>query len=399
MELTLFAIGVILIVGMLSQWFSWRFSLPAIFIMTITGVALGPGAGVIVPEDVFGPVMKPLISMAVAIILFEGSLNLDRKEIFDFKRPVNRMILIVPLLSWIFTALATHYILGLSWVVAFVIGGLFVVTGPTVIGPLLRQANLKERPAALLRWEGIIVDPIGPLFALFAFQVGLAVTGAANSNSLLLFFFAAIIALLIGYGIGYVMGLIFQREIIPYFMQNSFMFAVVVLSFSVSNMLMPESGLLTVTAMGLAMANMGIDLRILTNIRHFKENISVLLISSVFIILAASTTREELTTILDVRLLIFVLMMIFVIRPLSVWLSLIKTGLPAREKTLIGWIAPRGIVAMTVSSYFQDVLVDAGFSDATLLVPLTLALVFTTVCVHGFTITPLARRLGITKES
>ncbi|MBB5175117.1 cation:proton antiporter [Texcoconibacillus texcoconensis] len=395
MHLTLLTIGIILFIGLFSQWFSWRWGLPAIFVMTITGVLFGPGLGIIDPEAAFGSVMDPLISMAVAIILFEGSLSLDRREIINFKKPVWRMITIAPLISWIFTAIATHYIMGLSWVVAFVIGGLFVVTGPTVIGPLLRQSNLQGRPAALLRWEGIIVDPIGPLFALFAFELGVSLTGAADSMHMLLFFLAAIVTSIGGYFIGYMMGYVFQKGLIPHYMQTSFMFAVIVLSFSVSNVMMPESGLLTVTAMGLAMANMGLDREILANIQHFKENISVLLISSVFIILASSVTREELMTIMDVHLLTFVLVMIFLIRPLSVWLSLIKTNLPLREKTLIGWIAPRGIVALTVSSYFQSKLVEAGFSDASLLVPLTLALVFTTVCVHGFTMTPLARSLGL----
>ncbi|WP_240376705.1 cation:proton antiporter [Bacillus piscicola] len=398
MELTLVVIGIILFIGMFSQWYSWRRGLPAIVVMTITGVLLGPGLNLLRPEEIFGPVLEPLISMAVAIILFEGSLSLERREIFHFQKPVRRMVTIVPLLSWVFSAAATHYIIGLTWVTAFVIGGLFVVTGPTVIGPLLRQSKLQERPAALLRWEGIMVDPIGPLFALLAFQIGLVVAGVTESAYLFLFFLAAAIALISGYFVGFLMGYVFQKELIPQYMQTSLMFAVVVLSFSISDMLMPESGLLTVTAMGLALANMGIDDHILKNIRHFKENISVLLVSSVFIILAASITREELIGMLDIRLVGFVLVMIFVIRPLTVSLALTNTGLPVREKALIAWIAPRGIVAMTVSSYFQSALLQAGFSDAVLIVPITLALIFTTVSIHGFTMTPLAKRLRLTQN-
>ncbi|RSL34063.1 sodium:proton antiporter [Salibacterium salarium] len=399
MDFSLLGVGLILFIGMVSQWISWRWSLPAIVIMTIAGVLVGPGLQVVQPEDIFGPIMKSLISMAVAIILFEGSLSLERDEILHFKRPVRRMITFVPLLSWVFTAFATHYIIGLSWVVAFVIGGLFVVTGPTVIGPLLRQSDLKERPSSLLHWEGVVVDPIGPLLALLAFQVGLTVTGITEWAHLLLFFLAAATALISGYFVGYGMGYVFQKKEIPYHLQTSLMFAVVVLAFSLSNLMMPESGLLAVTAMGFAMANMGLDDHILENIRHFKENISILLVSAVFVILTATITREELAGLLDIRLLGFVLLMLFIVRPLSVWLSLMNTGLPVREKTLISWIAPRGIVALTVSSYFEGILVDNGFNDATLLLPMTLALVFTTVTVHGFTMTPLAKRLQLTDQS
>ncbi|RSL30571.1 sodium:proton antiporter [Salibacterium salarium] len=399
MDFSLLGVGLVLFIGMFSQWLSWRWSLPAIVVMTIAGVVVGPGLHVVQPENIFGPIMKSLISMAVAIILFEGSLSLDRDEIRHFRRPVRRMVTSVPFLSWILTAVATHYIIDLSWVVSFVIGGLFVVTGPTVIGPLLRQSKLKERPASLLHWEGVIVDPVGPLLALLALQLGLSVTGITEWTYLALFFLAAATALISGYFIGYGMGYVFQKEIIPHHMQTSIMFVVVVLSFSLSNLLMPESGLLAVTAMGFAMANMGLDDHILENIRHFKEDIAILLVSAVFVILTATITREELAGMLDFRLLGFVLLMLFIVRPLSVWLSLIGTDLPAREKTLISWIAPRGIVALTVSSYFESILVKNGFDDAVLLLPMTLALVFTTVTAHGFTLSPLAKRLQLTKES
>ncbi|SES06244.1 cation:proton antiporter [Salisediminibacterium halotolerans] len=397
MELTVVTMGLFLFAGMASHWVSWRWGMPAIVVMTVAGMLLGPGLGFLNPDEVFGDLMKPLVSLAVAIILFEGSMSLDREEILGFRKPVQRMITVVPLLSWVMTALAVHFIIGLSWTVAFVIGGLFVVTGPTVIMPLLRQANLQNRPSALLRWEGIVVDPIGPLYALFAFQIGLVLTGATDIFALAAFFGSAIIASVGGYLLGHTMGRMFERKMVPYFMQTSMMFAVVVLAFGASNLLMPESGLLTVTAMGMALANMGLDRHIFENIRHFKENISVLLISAVFIILTASVTRAEAMTMLDWRLLVFVAVMILLVRPLSVWLGLANTGIPAREKTIVGWIAPRGIVALTVSSYFETILVDAGFTDAEIFVPLTLALVFITVTIHGFTLGPLARKLGLSQ--
>ncbi|KUP05007.1 hypothetical protein Q73_14320 [Bacillus coahuilensis m2-6] len=170
LDSTLFQLMVIGFLGVASQWIAWRFKLPAIVVMSIAGLLIGPFLGLIVPKDVFGDIYKPIISIAVAIILFEGSLNLNFKEIRGLSRPVFRISTVGALIAWILGSLAAHYVAGLSWAVSFVIGGLYIVTGPTVILPLLRQGKLKPRPATILKWEGIIVDPLGALLAVFAFE-------------------------------------------------------------------------------------------------------------------------------------------------------------------------------------------------------------------------------------
>lgn len=383
----------IIFLGVLSQWIAWRLQLPAIVLMSIAGLLVGPIFEVIHPADSFGELFNPFISLAVAIILFEGSLNLNFKEIRTFGKPILRIVTLGAFIAWIVGSLAAHYIAGLSWAVAFVIGGLFIVTGPTVILPLLRQAKLKSRPAAILKWEGIVVDPFGALLALFAFQFVLFAIGDETAAAFGLFFLASLFAVAIGAGAGALMGLMFEKGQVPEFLKAPMVFGVVLLTFVVSDLIMHETGLLAVTAMGMMMANMNIAS--INDMRHFKENISVLLISGIFVMLTASLSLDVLIEIFNWRIISFVLATLFIVRPLSIWLSTIGTDLTIQEKTLVGWIAPRGIVALTVSGYFAGVLLDAGFEDAELLTALTFALVFSTVIAHGFTIGWVGRKLGL----
>ncbi|WP_041123573.1 cation:proton antiporter [Jeotgalibacillus alimentarius] len=393
----LFTAMLVVFLGILSQWLSWRIRMPAIVVMSVAGIIVGPVLGFINPEQEFGELYGPIISMAVAIILFEGSLQLDFREIRDLGKPVFRIVTFGAFLAWILGSLTAHYIAGLSLPVAFVIGGLFIVTGPTVILPLLRQAKLKPRPAKILKWEGIIVDPFGVLIALFAFQIILFfVDEAVTFTNLLLFFGAAAFATVLGWALGRGMGWMFEKGYIPEFLKSPVLFAVVLFCFSVADEVMHETGLLSVTAMGMTMANMHISS--ISDMRHFKENISVLLISTIFIMLTASLQVETLLEIFNPRIIGYVVLMLLIVRPLSIWLSTIGTDLSWQERTLVGWIAPRGIVALTVSGYFASVLLDTGFEDAEILTALTFALVFSTVVAHGFSIGWVAKKLKLAND-
>ncbi|MGP4059253.1 cation:proton antiporter [Halobacillus litoralis] len=383
--------------GVGSQWVAWRFRLPAIVIMSITGLLAGPVFGLMNPEQDFGDLYSPIISLAVAVILFEGSLNLDFKEVKGLGRPVFRIVTFGAFLSWILGSLAAHYVAGLAWPVAFTIGGLFIVTGPTVIMPLLRQAKLKPRPAKILKWEGIIVDPIGALLAVFAFEIIVFFMGSnVDPSSLLLFFLASAFAVFLGWVCGKGVGWMFETGYVPEFLKSPVVFAVVIACFTVADEIMHETGLLSVTAMGMTLANMHISS--IADMRHFKENISLLLISTIFVMLTASLTVETLVEIFNFQIIGFVALMLFIVRPLSIFLSTIGTDLSKAEKLLVGWIAPRGIVALTVASYFASVLAAEGFEDAYILISLTFALVFTTVVAHGFSIGWLAKKLGLSME-
>ena len=393
----LFQIMLIGILGIGSQWVAWRFRMPAIVIMSITGLLAGPFLGIINPEEDFGELYSPIISAAVAIILFEGSLSLSFKELRGLEKPVFRIASVGAFIAWILGSLAAHYVAGLSWAVAFVIGGLFIVTGPTVIMPMLRQAKLRPRPAKILKWEGIIVDPIGALLAVFAFEIITFLSANdPDVTKLLLFFAASLFAAVFGWACGKGLGWMFETGHIPEFLKSPAVVTVVILCFTVADEIMHETGLLSVTAMGITLANMGISS--ISDMRHFKENISVLLISAIFIMLTASLQLETLMQIFSPNIIGYVLLMMFIVRPLSIFLSTISSGLSVNEKVLVGWIAPRGIVALTVSGYFAGVLLEAGYEDAEILTTLTFGLVFFTVLAHGFSIGWLSKKLNLSME-
>jgi len=398
MEISLlFVIMLIGALGIGSQWIAWKFNLPAIVVMSVAGLIMGPFLGIMNPEESFGPIYSPIISVAVAIILFEGSLNLSFKELRGLGKPVFRISTIGAFIAWILGSLTAHYIAGLSWEVAFVIGGLFIVTGPTVILPLLRQSKLKPRPAKILKWEGIIVDPIGVLLAVFAFEIITYFTlDEVSGVTLIMFFAAAIFAAILGWFCGKITGWMFETGYVPEFLKSPAVFAVVIFCFTLADEIVHGTGLLSVTAMGITLANIGLSS--LNDFRHFKENISVLLISAIFIMLASSLQMDTIIQIFQPNIIGYVALMMFAVRPLSIFISTIGTGLTIQERTLVGWIAPRGIVALTVSGYFTGVLKEAGYVDAELLTTLTFGLVLFTVVAHGFTIGPLAKKLQLSLE-
>ncbi|CDQ41069.1 MULTISPECIES: cation:proton antiporter [Virgibacillus] len=395
-ELGLISIVVVIALGIFSQWLAWRIQWPSIVIMSIAGLLIGPVFGFINPEQALGDLYSPIVSLAVAVILFEGSTTLDIREVKGISKSVFRVVTFGAFLAWIGGSFAAHFIAGLSLEVAFIIGGLFVVTGPTVIIPLLRQSKLKPRTAAVLKWEGIIVDPAGPLLALFAYEViKVIVDDSQNIGSLGPFFFAAFLAVVIGYLFGVILSFMASRGLFPEYLKSPITLSLVFICFGISEVIMHETGMLAVTVMGLTLARTKKYISSLGNISHFIENISVLLTSTIFILLTASLTRETIGEVFTLPILGFVLVMLFIVRPLSIWISTIGTELTVAEKTLIGWIAPRGIVALTVSGYFASTLINDGYEGASILTALTFALVFITVCAHGFTLGPLAKKLQL----
>ncbi|PKR77192.1 sodium:proton exchanger [Halalkalibacillus sediminis] len=398
MESLLFKLMLIGSLGVLSQWVAWRFRLPAIVVMAIVGLMAGPIFGIMNPQNDLGELYSPLISIAVGIILFEGSLSLDLREIRGLGKPIFRIVSIGALLAWLLGSLAAHYVADLSWAVSFVIGGIFIVTGPTVILPLLRQAKLKPRPAAILKWEGIIVDPFGALIAVFAFEfIKFLTIDTVTFATVLAFLTGSLLAVVIGVFFGYGVGWMFENGFVPEFLKSPIVLITVIMAFVLSDTVMHETGLLAVTVMGMTLANMHISS--IGDMRHFKENISILLVSAIFIMLTASLNRETLLSIFDWNIIAFILLMLFVARPLTIFLSTIGTDLQFKEKLLVGWIAPRGIVALTVSGYFAGILLEAGFDDAVILTSLTFGLVFSTVVIHGFSLGWMSKKLGLSTES
>ncbi|MBB5519738.1 cation:proton antiporter [Amphiplicatus metriothermophilus] len=400
------AIGVL---GVGAQWIAWRFNLPAIVVMAVAGILAGPVLGILRPppgvgeglppmQALLGEFYQPIIAIAVAVILFEGGLSLNFAELRGLTKGVRRLVFPGAAIAWGLGSLAAHYIAGLSWPTAILFAGVMVVTGPTVIIPLLRQARLKPRPATLLKWEGIINDPIGALLAVLVYEVIVFSAGGDDSHgaspgqifaSLLI---ASVLACALGFMLGRFAATVFQRGWAPEYLKPPILLVLVLVCFEIANLLQEEAGLLAVTAMGVTMANSRIAS--INELRLFKENIAVLLVAGVFVILTANLTVDMLTGF-DLRAFAFLGAMLFVVRPLTVFLSTIGAGLPWQERLLVGWIAPRGIVAVAVSSFFGASLAAAGYEDGARLIPLAFAMVFATVLLHGFTIGPLARALGL----
>ncbi|MGM8216571.1 cation:proton antiporter [Bacillaceae bacterium W0354] len=381
---------------MFSQWLAWRIQWPSIVIMTIAGLIIGPLLGLVNPQEALGSLYSPIISLAVALILFEGSTSLDIRELKGISKSVSRIVTLGTFLAWMGGSLAAHFIAGLSLEIAFIIGGLFVVTGPTVIIPLLRQAKLTPRVSTVLKWEGIIVDPVGPLLALFAYEI-MKITSAESFtfSDFIPFFVDSVLAVLVGFAIGILVSILVGKGLFPEYQKSPIIFCFVLICFTTGEVIMHETGMLAVTVMGLTLARSKKYVHAIGSIGHFMENISIMLTSTVFILLTASLTKETIMEIFTWPIILFVAAMLFIVRPLSIWLSTVGTELTLQEKTLIGWIAPRGIVALTVSGYFAGILMEDGYQNANILTSLTLALVFITVTAHGFTIGPIARKLGL----
>ena len=379
------------------QWLAWRLKLPAILFLLLSGILAGPVLGWLDPQEMFGPLLMPLVSLAVALILFEGSLTLHLSQWRDIGSVVQRMVTVGALVTWVVIAVATHWLLGFDWPLAVLFGTLTLVTGPTVIVPMLRVVRPKATIANILRWEGIVIDPIGALLAVVVYSFIIA-SAADEGLSQSLKTFAGVIFCGSAFGAagGWLLGQVMREQWLPEYLHNLASLAAVLGIFIAANQVMHESGLLAVTLMGMWLANMkGVDVR---QILHFKENLSVLLISGLFILLAA---RLDLTALLGLGPSVLALLLVIqlIARPLNVALSTWRSPLNWRERALLAWIAPRGIVAAAVSAIFAIRLNEAGHQGALLLVPLTFAVIIGTVVLQSATARPMARLLKVAEPA
>jgi len=383
--------------ALLCQWLAWRLRLPAILFLLLSGILAGPLLGLLDPQALFGPLLFPLVSLSVALILFEGSLTLHFSEWREIGKVVQRMVTWGALLTWGVIALAVHWLLDFSWEMALLFGTLTLVTGPTVIVPMLRVVRPKAAIANILRWEGIVIDPIGALLAVVVYSfIAASDTGSGWRHSLGAF--AGVIACGSAFGIlgGLALGQVLRRQWLPDYLHNLAALSAVLGIFIGANLTVHESGLLAVTLMGMCLANMkGVDVR---QILHFKENLSVLLISGLFIVLAARLDLSALLGLGPAALLVLALIQ-FVARPLNVLVSSAGSSLNWRERALLAWIAPRGIVAAAVSAIFAIRLQEAGHQQAQLLVPLTFLVIIGTVVLQSATARPLARLLKVAEPA
>ncbi|WP_150912232.1 cation:proton antiporter [Marinobacter halotolerans] len=394
---TVFLLACIGVISLVCQWLAWRVRMPAILFLLAGGLVAGPVSGLLDPELVFGDLLFPLISLSVAIILFEGSLTLRFSDIAGHGKMVRNLIPVGSVVTCVIGTLSARWILGVSWEVALLFGAISIVTGPTVIVPLLRSVRPQSKLANILRWEGIVIDPVGALLAVLVFE-GIVSWGQGNvfGHSMWIFGKTLAVGFVIGAIAGWLNGVVLRNHLIPQYLHNAGTLTFMLGVYALSNEMAHESGLLTVTVMGIWMANM--KLVPLESILEFKESLSVLLISALFIILAARVEFEAIAQLGWGMVLVLALLML-VARPVSIFLSAIGTSLNWRDKLFLSWIAPRGIVAAAVSALFAFQLQKLGYESAGALVPLVFMLIIATVTIQSLTARPLARLLKVAEPA
>ncbi|BAJ02353.1 cation:proton antiporter [Shewanella violacea] len=388
-------LGLLGVLSLFCQWIGWKLRLPAILPLLICGLLMGPGLNILDPDAIFGDLLFPIISLGVAVILFEGALTLNFKEIKGHGRMVTNLVTLGTLITWACITTATHFLMDFKWEMSLLFGALVVVTGPTVIVPMLRSIRPKSELASILRWEGIVIDPIGALLAVLVFEY---IAVAADPTVHVLHALGYMLGIGVGLGAltGYLMGLIIKKHLLPHYLKNAGVLTIMLGVFVVSNLIQEESGLLTVTVMGIVLANMrGIDI---SDIIEFKETLTVLLISVLFIILAARLDSDALLN-LGWQGLALLAVVMFIARPLSVWTCGIGTTLRRNDKWFLSWMAPRGIVAAAVSSLFAIKLEILGVPGAELIVPLVFLIIIGTVVVQSLTAGAWAKYLNVSAGS
>jgi NhaP-type Na+/H+ or K+/H+ antiporter len=393
MEHLLIGLASIVVLGIGAQWLSWRLKLPAILFLLLVGFVAGPVGHFIDPDLIFGDLLFPIVSLSVAVILFEGGLSLDIAELGGIGRVVRNLISIGALATWILSTLFAHLLLRLDLALAILFGAILVVTGPTVIIPLLRHIRPAARVGSAVKWEGIVNDPIGAILGVLVFEavaaggfeagLGVAATGMLKAT-------------VVGGGVGLagaaLIVILLKRYWIPDYLQSPVALGIVILSFAVSDLLQAESGLLTVTLMGAALASQ--NFVSVKSIVEFKENLRVLLISALFIILAARLPLRD-PDYWSAGSLLFLGALVVIVRPATVVLSTWGSDFNWRERLFLASIAPRGIVAAAVISVFAIELVDLGYGQAARLVPLMFLVIIGTVAIYGIFSPLIARWLGV----
>lgn len=398
----------IIILGIIAQWVAWRFKLPAILPLILIGLLVGPiatlytedGSKIIEPiwngqKGLFpGEGLYYFVSLAISVILFEGGLTLKRAEISNVGPVITKLITVGTVVTFFGAGVAAHYIFGLSWQISFLFSGLIIVTGPTVITPILRNIPLKKDVSAVLKWEGILIDPIGALVAVLVFEFISVGEGQAFTQTALIEFGKIILfGTTFGFTFAHALAFAIKRDFIPHYLLNVVSLSTVLLVYVESDLFAHESGLLAVVVMGMVMGNM--NLPNLKELLYFKESLSVLLISILFILLAANINMSDLELIYNWNTVALFAVIVFIIRPLGVFLSSHGSNLKFNEKLFIGWVGPRGIVAAGIASLFGSKLMQRGEPGAEYITPLVFMIVLGTVLLNATTARFFAKLVGV----
>jgi NhaP-type Na+/H+ or K+/H+ antiporter len=398
----------IIILGILAQWVAWKLKLPAILPLILIGLLVGPIAaeylndGVKWIEPIWngekglfpGDGLYYFVSLAISIILFEGGLTLKMGEIKNVGPVITKLITLGSIVTFFCAATAVHYLFNLDWELSFLFSGLIIVTGPTVITPILRNIPLKKDVSAVLKWEGILIDPIGALIAVLVFEF-IFVGGGGGFTKTALIEFGKIILFgsTFGFTFAHALDFLINKKWIPHYLMNVFALAAVLGVFVLSDNYAHESGLLSVVIMGMVLGNKNAPY--LKELLYFKESLSVLLISVLFILLSANIDMANLMLLANWKTAALFLVVVFVIRPIGVFLSTYKSSLSLNEKLFISWVGPRGIVAAGIASLFGSKLMAEDVVGADYITPLVFMIVLGTVLLNATTARLFAKLVGV----
>lgn len=386
------AISIALCVGLVVQIFARHLGLPGIVLLLAAGVALGPDGLAVVQPDSLGDALRMLVGFAVAVILFEGGLNLELGHLLNAARPIRQLILVGAPVSAAVATFLGHLVLGWDWGQSILFGILAMVTGPTVINPLMKRFKIESETAQILEAEGVLIDAVGAIAAAVAFEILVRQTHEVAGG---LFELVARLAfgLLLGLAVGSTLAwTLRRRHVIPEGLENVYTLTVVLAAFQVSNAVLHESGLAVVTVAGIVLGNVRNSVG--KELREFKEQLTVMLLGMLFVLLAADVRIEDIVA-LGPKALIGVAAMVLVVRPFSVFMGTLGTTLGKRKRTFLAWIGPRGIVAAAVASYFAGELEAAGVAQGSELRAFMFVVIAFTVLSAGLTGGFVADALGV----
>ena len=389
------------VAGVVAQWLGWRFRIPSILALLVFGLLAGPVFGWVKPSAILGDVTRPAIGMAVAIIVFEGGLNLNFRELRGAGSGVLRLVFLALPLNWALGAVAGHFIGGLAWSVAILFGSILVVTGPTVIIPLLRQAKLEPRVGAFLKWEGIVNDPIGATLGLLMLGFLVALRGEGDHLRTMASLagraaFGAVVAGALGVALPYLLRSAFRRDLAPEYLKTPILLAGALGIYSIGEAIQAETGLVGATVFGVVLAN--IEITGLQELRRFKESLTVFLVSGLFILLTANIDPAVVRHV-SWPIVLTAAAILVLVRPFAIGLATIGAKMSWRERLLVGWIGPRGVVAAAVAGLAGTQLTQAGYRDGALVLPMVFTVIAATVVLHGLSLGPLARLLKLASHS
>lgn len=371
----------IMVLGISAQWIAWRTRIPSILILLSFGFLAGPIGGYINPKALLGDMFFPVISLLVSIIVFEGGSSLRVADLKKIGKPVRNIVIFGTLMTFGIISVASYYILGFNQELAVMFGAMMVITGPTVIVPLLRHVNLEKEFSSLIRWEGILIAPVGAVLIVMVYQYIFATSGLGKAAVIITVLKTLGIGAAIGVGLALLILVMIRKNWVPDFLQEVMALMFVICCYTVSNVVQPDSGIIAVVVMGLVLANQ--NHVVVRHILVFKENLRILAISMLFIILSGSLAIQNIYNQFDITSVYFLLVLFLLARPIPIFISTIGTTLNIREKLFLCCMAPRGIVTASIASLFALRLVDRGVPGAEALEPMTFIVIIATVSIYG----------------